>query len=442
MPIDYRFDPFTNTKQPLTITNERQVIPTVSPYKIRLNEVPQKDSPSSLTIRVWDALAAAITSTTATTISVITGSWFSVGKTISIDNEQMYVSGISTNTLTVTRGYNGTTANTHLIGANVFIEGSMTEVAATPSSGQFWPDYSATVSDDPTWNTGTLLFNSTDAGKRLAINYKGLGGLVDGKVNELSSLSWLYNLGNGSDGVFVSNGNSSLTKYEYNFTDFVLNSGHTLSLSGIGHVIIRCSGSAIIAGTISALYAGFPGGAGGVWSSSTGPTNGSANGYYTLGGGGAGGGANGGSQPGGSGGGGYGGGSGSNGSTPPSSMQNVCIQLPPNIFMAPYGSGGGGGTYGSGGVGGPGGTGGGGIFIIAKNIIFTGTINASGAPGGNYSGTFGCGGGGGGGGVVVMAAKKWVQGTGSIYVAGGSGGTGNISNGATGGAGWVAGIVL
>ena len=52
-------------------------------------------------------------SATDTTLTVTDGSKFKVGQTIVIESEQLYVTAISTNDLTVTRGVNGTTAATH-----------------------------------------------------------------------------------------------------------------------------------------------------------------------------------------------------------------------------------------------------------------------------------------------------------------------------------------
>ena len=68
-----------------------------------------------------DDLAAAITSLTATTFTVDTGGNFAIGQTIKIDDEQMYISGISGNTITVKRGVNGTDAATHLISITIYI---------------------------------------------------------------------------------------------------------------------------------------------------------------------------------------------------------------------------------------------------------------------------------------------------------------------------------
>ena len=48
-----------------------------------------------------------------TTVGVTSGADFAVGQTTMVDTEQMLVTGISSNTLTITRGLNGTTAATH-----------------------------------------------------------------------------------------------------------------------------------------------------------------------------------------------------------------------------------------------------------------------------------------------------------------------------------------
>ena len=77
-----------------------------------------------------DTLSAAITTTTATTLTVNNAAgadaWgltprFSVGNLIQVDTEWMWIVGISTNTLTVVRGAQGTTAATHLISAPISV---------------------------------------------------------------------------------------------------------------------------------------------------------------------------------------------------------------------------------------------------------------------------------------------------------------------------------
>lgn len=59
------------------------------------------------------SLAAEAIDATETAIDVDAGTDFDVLETILIDSEQMYITGIATNTLTVIRGVNGTTAATH-----------------------------------------------------------------------------------------------------------------------------------------------------------------------------------------------------------------------------------------------------------------------------------------------------------------------------------------
>ena len=62
--------------------------------------------------------ADAVASTTATSVSVSSAANFGPAQTVLIDSEQMYITSISGNTLTVERGVNGTTAATHSGGAN------------------------------------------------------------------------------------------------------------------------------------------------------------------------------------------------------------------------------------------------------------------------------------------------------------------------------------
>jgi len=397
MPVNYRFDPYNDALEPKTYTDQIYRVPATTPYDIKLSEVPYKTSPSSMSMRVADTLSAAITSTTATTISVNNGSWFAAGKTITIDTEQMYVSAVSSNTLTVTRGYNSTTANTHILGVSVFIEGSMTEVSSTPSSGQFYPDYSCEVTSDTGWNTGTLRFSSSDAGKRIAVSYKGLGTLADDRIIDFVVSPNLRNFGTASDGDYTSTASFTASSAILNYRNFTLLSGHTMT--GVGPLqVIFCTDTCTIAGTITTagLNDGVGGGGGaGGWVSQD---------YVTI-------------------------------SSPVSRLGNIEIQSSAAFtdsqvnqfitffhFTTMAGSRGAKGsgvtTYGKGG---------GGLIVIAKSINFTGTINANGGGG---SSTYA---GGGGGGAVIMAAKTWVASTGAISVAGGS----CSFNGCwSGGAGW------
>jgi len=62
----------------------------------------------------------AIGSTTATSVSVSSATNLGPAQTILIDSEQLYITAISGNTLTVERGVNGTTAATHSGGASLY----------------------------------------------------------------------------------------------------------------------------------------------------------------------------------------------------------------------------------------------------------------------------------------------------------------------------------
>ena len=60
-------------------------------------------------------------SATDTTLTVTDGTKFAVGQTLLIDSEQLYISAISTNDLTVIRGVNGTTAASHADSTDISI---------------------------------------------------------------------------------------------------------------------------------------------------------------------------------------------------------------------------------------------------------------------------------------------------------------------------------
>lgn len=65
-------------------------------------------------------LAAAISSTTATTLSVSDGSLLEIGWTLLIDSERLFVKNIVGNTVTVQRATGGSTAATHLISSVIY----------------------------------------------------------------------------------------------------------------------------------------------------------------------------------------------------------------------------------------------------------------------------------------------------------------------------------
>ena len=76
-------------------------------------------------------------SATDTTLTVTDGSKFAVGQTILIESEQLYMTAISANDLTVTRGVNGSTAATHADSTDISIykyPGTVVEACLVQSS--------------------------------------------------------------------------------------------------------------------------------------------------------------------------------------------------------------------------------------------------------------------------------------------------------------------
>lgn len=442
MHSDYRHDPFGDASTAMAITGEVQMIPAGSPYEIRLNEVPLKDTPSSIVLRVRDALSAAITTAGATSCTVINGAWFANDDVITIDSEQMLVTNVSGATLTVTRGHNGTTAVTHTLGTPVF--GPVwSEVAATPAARQYWPDYGTSADSDANWNTGTVQFNSADAGKVVYINYSGTGSL--GSINPARNYpSWMTEYGDGSDGHFISSGNVTLDGLKQ-YKSFVLQSGHTLTV-GSNPLAIVCQGPVVIAGAISGV-------------GSAGSTKQLAETVTAAGGAGKGGGGTGGTAianesvytatnglqaTGAAGGKGAvvpGATAGEGGIGYPlgaavlagASVAASLVALIARHFLPSAGAGGGGGARGKGGGGG-----GGSVELVAKRLVNTGTITLSGGAVGATN-TQSMGGGGGGGASVRVVAPS-VALTGTINVSGGAGGAGaaGITAADAGGAGWSA----
>lgn len=205
-PSNYRYEPFSDISSGVTLT-ERHLIPTTSPYVVRLNEVPQKNSPSTMTVKE---------------VTDVNGETTSYGSTFD-------------------------------------------EVAANPSANQFWPDYNTGADGNDNWNTGLLQFNSADAGKLIEVSYIGTGTLASVQANRYPA--WWLDRGDGSDGDFVPESNvtiSGLKQYKSVF----IKAGVTVSVTKA--VRICCQGAFVNQGTITADgqgasggSAGFFGGAGG-----------------------------------------------------------------------------------------------------------------------------------------------------------------------------------
>lgn len=86
------------------------------------------------------SLAAEALDETETAFDIDDGTEVAVGQTIQVDTEDMYISAISTNTLTVTRGVNNTTAATHLDDAPIkrFIWVPEVREATLILAGRLW----------------------------------------------------------------------------------------------------------------------------------------------------------------------------------------------------------------------------------------------------------------------------------------------------------------
>lgn len=347
-PSDYRHDPFSDVSTAATFT-ERHIIPSVSPYVINLNEIPQKNSPSTMTVKA---------------ITNVNGSTVTYGSTFA-------------------------------------------EVAANPSSNEFWADYNTGADGDENWNTGKLLFNSSNAGQLVEIRYTATGTLAGVKSNRYPA--WWLDRGDGSDGDFSPTGNTTISGLKQ-YRSVFIPAGVTVNINRF--VKIKCQGAFINLGTITVNDRVTSGGS----SDSVGQS-----GTCSVGG---------------AGGSGFRGWSGAAGGA---LLGNLDISQDITYYGAAGGGGGQGGSIGDyGGYGGVGGAGGGSICILANSVRITGNISATGAAGGSSpNATYRGGGGGGGGGGCIIIVANSIKNSGTLSVAGGAGGAGNQS-GATGGSGILA----
>nr|DAW34605.1 MAG TPA: hypothetical protein [Caudoviricetes sp.] len=372
-PSNIRINPFVGDGGTTTYINltETHIIPSVSPYVIRLNEVPEKQDPSNIRA-VWvDSSTGAVTAS------------------------------------------------------------ALTEVAATPAAGEFRPDYSTKADGNDNWNTGLIEFSAVDAGKIVQISYTGMGTLAAVQSNKYPS--WYTDRGDGSDGDFIPEADCTIGGVK-NYKRVFIKAGVTISVNQ--QLVIKATGSVVIAGTINGN--GSPGvnGKGGAGSAMGGDggwdyldTSGDETYQYKkaayAGGAGTGGG-NGGA-----------GGKGSNNGAPAGGAGGVSLNSV--SFYAGNGSGGGGGmTNNQSGVGGGGG-GGYGITVIAAEVTINGSVTANGGAGESRTNFYEPGGGGGGGGNISIVADVVIK-SDNVTANGGSGGT--AGKRATAGADGEAGTIL
>lgn len=182
-PSNIRINPFVGDGGTTTYINltETHIIPSVSPYVIRLNEVPEKQDPSNIRA-VWvDSATGAVTAS------------------------------------------------------------ALTEVAATPAAGEFRPDYSTKADGNEAWNTGLVEFSSVDAGKVVQISYTGMGTLAAVQSNKYPS--WYTDRGDGSDGDFIPDADCTIGGIK-NYKSVYIKEGITVSVNkqlvikSIGSVVI------------------------------------------------------------------------------------------------------------------------------------------------------------------------------------------------------------
>lgn len=202
-PSNIRINPFIGDGGTTNYVNftEKHIVPAVSPFVIRLNEVPEKQDPSNIKIE--------------------------------------YIDGNATGEPT------GVT---------------LTEVAATPGAGEYRLDYSTNAVDDKEWNTGLIEFSSADANNVVRVSYTGTGTLAGVKNNRFPS--WWLDRGDSSDGDFVPTGNTTISGVKQ-YRSVIIRSGVNVTISG--YAIIKCQGVFINHGTINASGQGAYGGAGGYY---------------------------------------------------------------------------------------------------------------------------------------------------------------------------------
>ncbi len=169
-PSNIRINPFVSDGGTTTYINltETHIIPNVSPYVIRLNEVPEKQDPSNIRA-VWvDSSTGAVTAS------------------------------------------------------------ALTEVAATPAAGEFRPDYATKADGNDNWNTGLIEFSAVDAGKIVQISYTGMGTLAAVQSNKYPS--WYTDRGDGSDGDFIPETDCAIGGIK-NYKRVFIKAGVTVSLN-------------------------------------------------------------------------------------------------------------------------------------------------------------------------------------------------------------------
>lgn len=184
-------------------TKGNQVGTVSSPIDPRLGPLANNGGPTQTMALQWNSpaiagagavttLTAAVSTATATTITVggsaliaVTNTWAGKGYVIVIDGEAMLVTARSGSTLTVQRGYHGTTASTHANGAPVFLgadQRGLIVPTTVPDLGAFQSTLHLVVTRNP-------LSQTVDVGQKVTLSAVARGAIT--------SVQWQVSADNG-----------------------------------------------------------------------------------------------------------------------------------------------------------------------------------------------------------------------------------------------------
>ena len=375
------------------------------PYRTFFRGIPSITS--STTVRLF----AFISDTTITAIASIINMvfdeavTFKVNDVITIDDEQLLITAIAGNAVTVTRGYNGTTPTAHNPESATSpiraYSQPLTEVPVTPVAGEYQIIQ------------GEFQFGFNDRGKFVEAQYDSVGYVEWGGSN------LFRNYGDGEDQPIVAILSGTVNLPIYNECQiFYVREGATANRAAFPGIAVRATGAAVVRGGMNADYivgvgvSGYGGGGGG----NGGGNNVVSSKFRTL--------------------------DFIGRTTPSLDQQDLFLNdtgLP--LFWGSGGTPGLAPALGSfNGSLGAGGSGGGGIAIFSPYHDHKGNFYARGSNGGNATvGTNNRSGGGGAGGVIVLVGETIVNNA-QFSVAGGNGGTATqigATSGTAGPAGWV-----
>ena len=185
--------------------------------RFRVDTTPDTDSTSDLN--------GAISSTSATSVVVDDGTDFEVGQNIKADSEEMTITAISTHTLTVVRGVNGTTAATHSDNVSVYEDDSPTYTPTqSPNVASEQPkEYDGVVARKSLGGTTFTVANHNNSRISRTLSYNNLSAankdrlvaLLDYAKGQLNSFQYSDD-GNTWFTVRLKNNNLDISEVAYN----------------------------------------------------------------------------------------------------------------------------------------------------------------------------------------------------------------------------------